>query len=87
MRSRGVGVKDSNEAALLATLLALWFFSRSFQVCLILESDSHNAILWVSNVMVKALLSRCHLERSANGWADSSAKPWVNRSSPREVLL
>lgn len=46
--SKGVWIRDSNEAEVLAILEALRIFSRSFQGSLIVESDSSKAILWVS---------------------------------------
>lgn len=49
--SKGVGIKDSNEEGLLAT--ALRIFSRSFQGCLIVESNSFNAITWVGQDICK----------------------------------
>ena len=49
MFSKRVGVCDSNEAEVLASLEALRCFSRCFQGDLIVESDSSNAIAWVSN--------------------------------------
>lgn len=42
-----MGVRDSNEAEVLAILEALRIFSRSFQRRLVVESDSLNAISWV----------------------------------------
>ena len=45
---KGVGVRDSNEAGVLAILEALRIFSRLLQGSLIVESDSFNAISWVS---------------------------------------
>ena len=47
--SKHVGVRDSNEAEVLAILEAFWCFSRLFHYELIIESDSSNAIAWVSN--------------------------------------
>lgn len=46
MFSRSVGVKESNEAELMAILEALSLFSKSFQAKFIVESDLANALLW-----------------------------------------
>lgn len=46
MFSRSVGVKESNEAELMAILEALSLFSKSFQAKFIVESDLSNALLW-----------------------------------------
>eukprot|EP00268_Persea_americana_P021089 TRINITY_DN21101_c0_g1_i1.p1 TRINITY_DN21101_c0_g1~~TRINITY_DN21101_c0_g1_i1.p1 ORF type:complete len:199 (+),score=31.91 TRINITY_DN21101_c0_g1_i1:157-753(+) len=51
--SKSVGVRDSNEAEVLAILEALRILSSSFQGCLIVESDSSNGISWVARSMVK----------------------------------
>lgn len=48
MFSRGVGVKNSYDVTVLAILVTLRIFSHLFQVNLIVKSDSHNAILWVT---------------------------------------
>lgn len=45
-----MGVKESNEAKVLAILEALWLFSRSFQAKLIVESDSSNMVKWASHI-------------------------------------
>ena len=46
--SKNVGVCDSNEAEVLVILEDLRFF-RSFDGRLLVESDSSNAVVWVSN--------------------------------------
>lgn len=51
LSSKGVVIKDSNEEGLLAT--ALRIFSRSFQGCLIVESNSFNAITCVGQDICK----------------------------------
>ena len=50
MFSKNVGIKESNEAEVLAILEALRIFSSTFKESLIVESDSSNAIRWVSKV-------------------------------------
>lgn len=45
-----MGVKESNEAEVLAIFEALRLFSRSFQAKLIVESDSSNTVKWASHV-------------------------------------
>lgn len=45
-----IGVKDLNEAEILAILEAIRLFNVSFWQPLIMESDSLNTISWVSNV-------------------------------------
>lgn len=45
--SKGVGVRDSNGAEVLANLEALRIFSWSFQGSLIVESDSFHDTSWV----------------------------------------
>lgn len=77
--SKGVKVKDSDKAEVLAILESLRSFSCSFQVTLIMESDLHNAILWLmirsshgsSSFFFQwdikaALASHLHVVRSAN---------------------
>ena len=49
MFSMHVGVCDSNEAEVLAILEGLRLFSTRYSGALVLESDSSNAIVWVSN--------------------------------------
>lgn len=49
MFSESIGIKDSNEAEVLAILEALEIFSRLFQGSLIVESDSYNAISLVTS--------------------------------------
>lgn len=49
MFSNGIGVRDSNEAEVLAILKAMRIFSSSFQGCLIMESDSSSSMSWVSH--------------------------------------
>lgn len=46
--SKGVRIRYSNKAKVLAILEALRIFSQSFHRSLIAESDSSNAITWVS---------------------------------------
>lgn len=48
-----VGIKDSNEAEVLAILEALRIFSRSFRGLSIVESDSSNVISWVKDLLDK----------------------------------
>ena len=50
MFSKNVGIKESNEAKVLAILEALRIFSFTLKENLIVESDSSNAIRWVSKV-------------------------------------
>lgn len=45
--SNPMGMKDSNEAEVLAIFEALPIFSRSFQRPLMVESDFVNAITWM----------------------------------------
>ena len=52
--TRNVGMKESNEAEVLAILQALQIFSSSFQGRLIVESDSSNAISWVTSQSVRS---------------------------------
>lgn len=47
--SKNVGIKDTNEAGILAILEALYNFTFSFQSHLIVESNSSNAIFWVNS--------------------------------------
>ncbi|XXG62464.1 hypothetical protein AAC387_Pa05g0816 [Persea americana] len=49
MFSKNVAVCDSNEAEVLAILEALCCFKKYFHGALIVESDSSNAIAWVTN--------------------------------------
>ena len=49
MFSNNFGVCDSTEAEVLAILESLWLFSRRYDGSLLIESDSSNAIAWVSN--------------------------------------
>ena len=49
MFSNNFGVCDSTEAEVLAILESLWLFSRRYGGALLMESDSANAIAWVSN--------------------------------------
>lgn len=44
-----VGIQDSNEAKILSILEALRIFCSLYQQLLILESDSSNAISWVTS--------------------------------------
>lgn len=44
-----MGVKESNETEVLAILEALLLFFSSFHVRVIVESDSSNAISWISS--------------------------------------
>lgn len=47
-----IGVKDSNEAKILAILEASRIYARSFQEFLIVESDLINAISWATGVVM-----------------------------------
>lgn len=47
--SKHVGIQDSNEAKILAILEALHIFYSLYQQLLIVESDSSNAISWVTS--------------------------------------
>ena len=49
MFSKNVGICDSNEAEVLAILEGLRLFARTYIGSLLVESDSSNAITWVSN--------------------------------------
>ena len=49
MFSKNVSICDSNEAEVLDILEALYYFKRYFQGAFIMESDSFDAIAWVSN--------------------------------------
>ena len=49
-----VGVKDSNEVKVLAILEALRIFSGFFKWKLMVESNSLNAITWVSTFALRA---------------------------------
>ena len=90
MFSKNVGIKESNEAEVLAILEAL-MISSTFKKSLIVKSDSSNAIRWVSKVErgpwrfqyylndIMALSSSIkvlfsHICRSANSMVDSLAK-------------
>ena len=46
--SKPIGIKDSNEAEVFAILKTLRIYSRSFGDNLIVESNSSNAVSWVS---------------------------------------
>lgn len=48
MFSKGTRIKDSNEAEVLAILEALRIFPHHFQAIIIVESNSSNAISWVT---------------------------------------
>lgn len=48
MFSKSIGVKDSNEARVLAILEAHRMFVRAYETKLIVESDSSNVISWVA---------------------------------------
>lgn len=48
MFSKRVRIRDSNKAEVLAILEVLGIFSRSFHMKLIVESDSFNAVSWVT---------------------------------------
>ena len=50
MFSKNVGNKDSNKADVIAILEALKVFVQLFRVSSVVESDSANAIHWVSNL-------------------------------------
>lgn len=49
MFSKNAGSKESNEAEIMAVLEALCIFSAFFPTKLIVESDSENAVRWVSH--------------------------------------
>ena len=49
MFSKNVSICDSNEAEVLAILEGLRLFARRYIGALVIESDSSNAITWVSN--------------------------------------
>lgn len=53
MFSKGVETRDSNKAEVLVILEALKIFYRSLCGSLIVESDSHNAISWISSYLSK----------------------------------
>ena len=48
MFSKHIGVRDSNETKVLATLEALYLFSSDYSEALIVESDSSNAVAWAN---------------------------------------
>lgn len=50
MFSKHVGFKESNEAEVQAILEALRLYHSSYQLYLIVESDSTNAIYWVKSL-------------------------------------
>lgn len=52
--SKGVGVKDCNEAEVLTILEALRIFPHSFYERLIVDSDSSNATSWMTIGKAKA---------------------------------
>lgn len=70
---------DSNEVEVLAILEGLYCFSRNFNGVFIVDSDSSNAIAWMTNQKSKGLSFtinvhfRCEL-RSANYFFDALAK-------------
>ena len=96
MFSTRVGIKDSNEAEVLAILKALPIFHTSFHHYLFVESDLANAISWVKSLRgpwkmqflfneISHLISNLqvtfqHIRRSANGTANCLAKRGVHRS-------
>ena len=96
--SMSVGVKDSNEAEVLAILEALWLFSSSFQAKLNVESDLANKLLWhliftldvggSSSISMESRRSShidvvfAHVLWSSNSLADGPVKQGVDRSSP-----
>ena len=47
MFPKSVGIRESNEAEVLAILEALRIFSASFHAPLVVESDSTNALGWL----------------------------------------
>lgn len=95
MFSKNVGIKDSNEAEILAILEALRIYHRPFQYPLVVESDSMNAVYWARSFKgpwkmqfylneIKVLMTgNCiffqHVSRSTNGMPDSLAKQGVDR--------
>ena len=97
--SKHVGCMESNEAEVVAFLEAIRIFtSTSSRSRLVVESDSLNAISWVSSSAmfswkfqfylnkIRALsssiqVSFIHVERAANGFANSLAKQGVDGSS------
>lgn len=93
MFSKHVGVRDSNEAKVLAILEALRLLSRYFMEVLIMESDSSNAIAWVSNRRVSPWRFQFHFNEIRvlllivvfhhnNSMTDVLAKQGVERLSP-----
>lgn len=58
MFSMSVGVKESNEAEVMATLEALWYFSLSYRIKLMVEGDSANAVKWASHFDSKQEVER-----------------------------
>lgn len=84
--SKSVGIKESNEAKVLAILEALRVLSWSFQGGVIVESDSSNTISWgkpwkfhfyfdkIKPLAPCLQVVFCHVIRLANGLADALAK-------------
>lgn len=48
MFPKSIGVKDSNEAKMVAILKALRMFVDVYNVKLVVKSDSYNVIAWIS---------------------------------------
>ena len=87
----------TNEAKILAILEALCIYCRSFQVSLIIESDSFNVVSWAKAFKglwkmefyfneIRALsysiqVSFIRVGRTTNSFVDSLAKEGVDRSS------
>ena len=84
-----MGIKDCNEAEVMAVLEALRIYHTLFQHFLIVERDSARAISWVESLRgpwktqfllneIRHLISDTqvtfHINRSTNGMADSLAK-------------
>lgn len=90
MFSKHVGIKDSNEAEISAILEAFCIYCLSFQLSLIVESDSIYAVSWARTLIgpwkmqfyfneISVLSLGCcfsfqHVSRSPNAMADSLAK-------------
>ena len=95
MFSKHVGIKDSNEAEVLAILEALRIDHTFYHHYLIVESDSTNAISWVkslngpwklqfifdefSHLIFDMQVTFHYISRYANGMTDCLAKQRVGR--------
>ncbi|XXG58395.1 hypothetical protein AAC387_Pa04g0713 [Persea americana] len=98
MFSKNVGIKEPNETKVLAILEALRLFFSSFREELLMESDSSNAVSWISSneglwrfhflfAEIKSLSSQGyvefkHVRSSANAMTDSLTKQVVDRVIP-----